>query len=206
MLDKSKYYQRLSAERPEWVGLGGRGNNGVGAGQHVWRVSCRELGEQSLTLEVGNGPTLKNAHPASEVAVVRVSCALPVSMTMTPVVDLSEECPLLQSTNQNTRFPVKAGQALELEVKVFDEENRPFRNFSSLEWTWGTSDPILLRPPAQGAGLVHHRGQGDFLLVQLSQQTGSVVMTASSESYKPGHLAAENIHREVRVTHSSQRS
>ena len=199
VLDKSKYYQRLTAAEPEWVGLYGRGNGGVGAGQHVWRVVCRELGEQSLTLEVGNAPTLKNAHPASETAVVRVSCGLPISMTMTPVVDLSEECPLLQSTNQNARFPVKAGQALELEVKVFDEENRVFRNFSSLKWTWGSSDPILLRPPAQGAGLVHRRGQGDLLLVQLSQQSGSVVMTASSESYKPHYLAAEKIQKEVRL-------
>ena len=196
VLDKSKYHQELAADQPEWVGLYGRGN-GVGAGQHVWRVVCRSLGEQSLTLNVGNGPTLKNAHPASETAVVRVSCALPVSMTMTPVVDLSDECPLLQSTNQNTRFPVKAGQALELDVKVFDEENRAFRNFSSLEWTWRSSDPILLRPPVQGAGLVHRRGHGDFLLVQLSQQSGLVVMTASSKSYKPHYLAAEKIQGEV---------
>ena len=197
MLDKSKYFQRLSAQVPSQLSLYGRTDGSVGAGQHVWRVVCRDLGEQELRLEVGNGPTLKNAHPASEVAVTRISCALPVSMTMFPVVDLSKECPLLQSTNQNARFPVKAGQALELQVKVFDAENRAFSNFSSLEWTWESSDPILLRPPSQGAGLVHRKSSGDFLLVQLSQQSGSVVMTASSESYQPRHLAEENIHTEV---------
>ena len=199
VLDKSKYYQRLSAEQPEWAGLYGHGEGVVGAGHHVWRVSCRGLGQQELRLEVGNGPTLKNAHPASEVAVVLISCAVPISMTMTPVVDLSKDCPLLQSTNQNARFPVKAGQALELEIKLFDEENRAFNNFSSLEWSWGSSDPILLRPPARGAKLVHRRGGGDFLLVQLSRQSGAVVMTASSEWYKPHYLIAEHIDREVHI-------
>ena len=193
VLDKSKYYQHLSASTPNQVALYGRSDSTVGVGQHVWRVLCRELGETELVLEVGNGPTLKNAHPASEVAVVRVSCALPVSMTMSPVVDLSKECPLLQSSNQNARFPVKAGHPLELSVNIFDAENRPFSNFSSLDWTWGSSDPILLRPPAQGAGLIHRKGSGDFLLVQLSQQSGIVVMTASSESYKPHYFTAENI-------------
>ena len=197
VLDKSKYYQRLWAAEPSWVGLHGRVEGVAGAEQHVWRVSCRDLGQQELRVEVGNGATLKNAHPANETAVVQISCAVPVSMTMTPVVDLSKECPLLQSTNQNTRFPVKAGQALELEVKVFDEENRQFNNFSSLEWRWGSSDPNLLRPPLQGAGLVSRRGSEDFLLVQLSQQSGAVVMTASSESYKPHFLTAEKINKEV---------
>ena len=170
----------------------------VGAGQHVWRVLCRELGEVELELEVGNGPTLKNEWPASEVTVVRVSCALPVSMTVSPIVDLSEECPLLQSSNQNARFPVRAGQALELSVKVFDAENRAFSNFSSLHWTWGSSDSNLLRPPGQGTSLTHRKGSGDFLLVQLSRQCGFVVMTASSDSYKPHYLTAENIPAQVR--------
>ena len=192
VLDKSKYFQRLSAETPDQVSLYGKMGGAVGTGQHVWRVVCRGLGEQELQLEVGNGPTLKNVQPASEVSVARVSCTLPVSMTMTPVVALSKECPLFQSSNQNARIPVKAGQVLELEVKVFDAENRQFNNYSSLLWTWGSSDQLLLRPPSQGA-LVHRESQGDFLVVQLSQQSGSVVMTASSESYQPRYLAAEEI-------------
>lgn len=196
VLDKSKYFQYLSADMPSQLSLYGKTEGSVGAGQHVWRVVCRSLGEQALQLEVGNGPTLKNAHPASEVAVVRVSCAQPVSMAMFPVVDLSKECPLLQSSNQNVRFPVKTGQALELQVEVFDAENRPFNNYSSLSWTWGSSDPILLRPPSQGA-LVHRRGRGYFLLVQLSQQSGAVVLTASSDSYQPHHLVLEDIDIEV---------
>ena len=197
VLDKSKYYQRLSAHVPSQLSLYRWSDGSVGVGQHVWRVTCRDLGEQELELEVGNGPTLKNPHPASEVARATVSCALPVSMTIYPVVDLTNECPLLQSSNQNARFPVKAGHTLELEVKIFDAENRAFSNFSSLEWKWGSSDPILLRPPAQGAGRVHHKTRGDLLLVQLSQQSGSVVMTASSESYQPHYLTAENIKKQV---------
>ena len=199
VLDRSKYFQHLTAAVPSQLSLYERGEGSMGVGQHVWRVACRELGEQELKCEVGNRPTLKNAHPAREVATVRISCALPVSMTISPVVALSKECPLLQLSNQNAQFPVKAGQALELLVKVFDAENRPFSNFSSLEWTWGSSDQILLRPPSQGACLIHRRGSGDYLLVQLSQQSGSVVLTASSDSYKPDYLAEEKIDSQVRV-------
>lgn len=204
VLDKSKYFQHLSANVPSQLSLHGKADGYVGAGLHVWRVVCRSLGEQALQLEVGNGPTLKNAHPVSEVAVVRVSCAQPVSMAMFPVVDLSKECPLLQSSNQNIRFPVKTGQALEVKVEVFDAENRPFNNYSSLSWMWGSSDPILLRPPFPQEALVHRRGSGYFLLVQLSQQSGSVVLTASSASYLPHHLSVEDIDTEVQWASSTQ--
>ena len=40
----------------------------VGRSQHVYRVVCRELGEQTLTISVGNGATLKNQFPSSETA------------------------------------------------------------------------------------------------------------------------------------------
>ena len=196
LLDKSKYFQNFSAEVPEQLSVYGRMDESVRVGQLVWRVVCRALNEQSLRLEVGNRPTLKNAYPASEIAVTRVACVLPVSMAITPVVALLEVCPLLQSSNQNTRIPVMAGHRLDLEVNVFDAENRKFDNFSSLHWVWGSSNHVLLRPPAQG-DLVHRREGGAFLMVELSELSGSVVMTASVNSYQPHFLAAENIESEV---------
>ena len=39
--------------------------------QHVFRVLCLELGEQQLTVAVGNLPTHKNQYPAKEEANVR---------------------------------------------------------------------------------------------------------------------------------------
>ena len=36
----------------------------VGVVQHVYFVTCLKLGEQTLTIVVGNGPTLKNLYPA----------------------------------------------------------------------------------------------------------------------------------------------
>ena len=39
--------------------------------QHLYRILCRELGEQILTIEVGNGRTLKNSFPANETASIR---------------------------------------------------------------------------------------------------------------------------------------
>ena len=43
----------------------------VGRSQHVYHVVCRELGEQTLTINIGNGVTLKNKFPASETTSVR---------------------------------------------------------------------------------------------------------------------------------------
>ena len=45
------------------------------------------------------------------------------------------------------QFPVRNGRALELEVVVYDSENRPFDNFTSLHWEWVTSGSSLLTLP-----------------------------------------------------------
>lgn len=38
---------------------------------HSYRILCRRLGEQKLTIEVGNGRTLKNSFPSNETASIR---------------------------------------------------------------------------------------------------------------------------------------
>ena len=48
----------------------------TGPQQHVYRLVCKELGEQTVTLVVGNGPTTKNVFPANDSATVRQVIAL----------------------------------------------------------------------------------------------------------------------------------
>ena len=43
----------------------------AGIYQHVFRVLCLDLGEQELTVAVGNHPTHKNHYPATEETTVR---------------------------------------------------------------------------------------------------------------------------------------
>ena len=38
----------------------------VGPFQHVYCVVCKQLGEQLLTVSIGNGPTIKNQFTANE--------------------------------------------------------------------------------------------------------------------------------------------
>lgn len=42
-----------------------------GGPQHVYRVMCEGLGQEYLTLAVGNGATPTNRYPASEVTTTR---------------------------------------------------------------------------------------------------------------------------------------
>ena len=43
----------------------------VGGHHHVYRVVCKQLGEQTLEVVVGNGKTLKNHFPANEKTTAR---------------------------------------------------------------------------------------------------------------------------------------
>ncbi len=43
----------------------------VGVVQHVYHVTCLELGEQTLSIMVGNEPSLKNQFPAKKETATR---------------------------------------------------------------------------------------------------------------------------------------
>lgn len=105
-------------------------------------------------------------------------------------------CPLLQSTNQNIQFSVRAGHSLDLEVEVYNAESRPFDNFTSLLWEWSSSDETLLPTPRITA-LAHH-DRGAIMNVRLSRQAGVVVVMATSNSHIPRSLMANGIQIDVR--------
>lgn len=67
MLDQSQHYELMSAEEEKWVKIVpirrvkdvGENNN-----LHYFDVTCTVLGEQLLTIEIGNNPTSSLQHPA----------------------------------------------------------------------------------------------------------------------------------------------
>ncbi len=93
------------------------------------------------------------------------------------------------------QFPVRNGRHLELEVVLYDADSRPFDNFTSLQWQWESSDPILLPTPAVRS-MTHH-DKGAVMAVQLASLSGSVAITATSNSHSHQYLRAEKISFEV---------
>ena len=55
---------------------------------------------------------------------------------------------------------MRGGQQLDLEVVVYDAESRPFNNFTSLHWHWGSSDKEMLADPSM-TSLTHHDSGGE---------------------------------------------
>uniref|UniRef100_A0A4W3J8M2 Nucleoporin 210 like n=1 Tax=Callorhinchus milii TaxID=7868 RepID=A0A4W3J8M2_CALMI len=112
--------------------------------QHGFRVICVGLGEQFLTFRVGNKPSLLNPNPAVEPVQVKFVCAMPTSLTLTPVYkphQLSLPCPLLQHNKQ--LVPVSFCRNSVLELTAYDQHRRKFDNFTSLLVNWKSSNNSL---------------------------------------------------------------
>eukprot|EP00731_Ephydatia_muelleri_P025275 Em0017g358a len=186
VLDRSKYYEELSLERKSDVSV-------YGPQQHVYRIVCKQLGEQAATLTVGNGPTAKNMFPANDTATVRVSCALPVTMVMRPLVQQMVDCPLLERSSQATQFPVRNGRDLDLEIVVYDGENRPFDNFTSLHWGWSLSDTAMISLPKDLALKINSSTKSAVTTVHLSSQSGTVSLSISCKKHITSYFEAEHI-------------
>lgn len=83
VLDPSQHFELISAEEDEWVKIspptedidGGERNK-----FHYFDVTCTVLGEQLLTIEVGNKPTASLEHPAISSAKTRYVECLPHSV------------------------------------------------------------------------------------------------------------------------------
>uniref|UniRef100_A0A4W3IMQ7 Nucleoporin 210 like n=1 Tax=Callorhinchus milii TaxID=7868 RepID=A0A4W3IMQ7_CALMI len=99
---------------------------------------------QFLTFRVGNKPSLLNPNPAVEPVQVKFVCAMPTSLTLTPVYkphQLSLPCPLLQHNKQ--LVPVSFCRNSVLELTAYDQHRRKFDNFTSLLVNWKSSNNSL---------------------------------------------------------------
>ncbi|XP_051012888.1 nuclear pore membrane glycoprotein 210-like [Acomys russatus] len=145
VLEPSRFFLELSVEKEEGISVtevrlpAKRKQN-----QYIYRVLCLELGEQGLTLRIGNHPGVLNPSPSVETVQVRFICAHPASMLVTPVYKVpagTQPCPLPQYNKQ--LIPVSSLRDSVLELAVFDQHGRKFDNFSSLMLDWRSSNETL---------------------------------------------------------------
>ncbi|XP_021502394.1 nuclear pore membrane glycoprotein 210-like [Meriones unguiculatus] len=145
ILEPSRFFLELSMEKAEDISVtevrlpAKRKQN-----QYIYRVMCLQLGEQVLTLRIGNHPGVLNPSPSVETVQVRFICAHPASMSVTPVYKVAagtQPCPLPQYNKQ--LIPVSSLRDSVLELAVFDQHGRKFDNFSSLILEWKSSNETL---------------------------------------------------------------
>ncbi|XP_048171873.1 nuclear pore membrane glycoprotein 210 isoform X1 [Corvus hawaiiensis] len=197
--EPSKFFRNVAAEDAESIVVSlvepptPRNNN-----QHWVRVLCRSLGEQVVTLTVGNSPTVTNPFPVVEPAVVKFVCAVPSRLTLIPVygspqLDLS--CPLLQQNKQvvpvsNYRNPV-------LDLAAYDQQGRKFDNFSSLSVVWESTKKAIARIepelPMELTLKEERNGQKKMHGLQtvvVDREFGTAAISATATGFQQPHLKA----------------
>ncbi|XP_077181720.1 nuclear pore membrane glycoprotein 210 isoform X2 [Paroedura picta] len=195
--EPSKFFRNVSAADPSDVGLfllGPPANRNPF--QHWVRASCKALGEQVISLTIGNKPTITNPFPVVESAVMKLICATPSRLSLVPVyanpqLDLS--CPLIHQNKQavpasNYRNPV-------LDLEVYDQQGRKFDNFSSLNIIWESrkhslasvesSMPMELSLKDQGNGQKKMHGLQTILV---HGESGTTTLSATASGYQHFHL------------------
>ncbi|XP_040537997.1 nuclear pore membrane glycoprotein 210 isoform X3 [Gallus gallus] len=200
--EPSKFFRNITAEDEESIGLSlfapPMSRNNI---QHWVQVSCKSLGEQVIALTVGNNPSMTNPFPAVEPAVVKLICAVPSRLTLTPIygspqLDLS--CPLLQQNKQvvpvsNYRNPV-------LDLAAYDQHGSKFDNFSSLSVVWESTKsslaniepdmPMELTLKDDGSG---QRKMHGLQTVLVHHKSGTTAISATATGYQQSHLKAAKV-------------
>uniref|UniRef100_A0A8C4TG96 Nucleoporin 210 n=1 Tax=Erpetoichthys calabaricus TaxID=27687 RepID=A0A8C4TG96_ERPCA len=146
VLEPSRFFRNLSEEVPESVVLSIFAPTSRNYFQHWVKATCRALGEQVLSINVGNQPCPTNTMPIVERVLVKFVCAHPARLSLLPVhrdpqLDLS--CPLRQQSKQ--MVPVSNDLNPVLEFTVYNEQGLQFDNFSSLIIVWNSKNTSLAR-------------------------------------------------------------
>ncbi|XP_010007165.1 PREDICTED: nuclear pore membrane glycoprotein 210, partial [Chaetura pelagica] len=202
VLEPSKFFRNITAEDAESIGLILFGPPTLqDHTQHWVRVSCKSLGEQVLTLTVGNNPTTTNPFPAVEPAVVEFICAVPSQLTLTPVCgspqfDLS--CPWLKQNKQV--IPVSNYHNPVLELAAYDQEGSKFDNFSSLTVIWESTN-ISLANVVPGMPMkltlkedeIGQKKMHGLQTVQVHNESGTAAISATAAGYQQSHLKAAKV-------------
>ncbi|KAI6647347.1 Nuclear pore membrane glycoprotein [Oopsacas minuta] len=180
VLDPSSYVESLESEAREDIRII---QNKVY--EHEYVILCLKLNEQQLTLSIYNRPSAKNPLPARVSLTVSFACATPVSMQLITLPHPPPSCPLLQSQGSVPSFAVQRGRMVDVEVSVFDDENRRFDNFSSIDWHW-TSSNIQALTVVGDRIIQNHRL--NTLSCQLSDESLDTQLYARAEEYLFEHL------------------
>eukprot|EP00079_Xenopus_tropicalis_P032145 XP_017945916.1 PREDICTED: nuclear pore membrane glycoprotein 210 [Xenopus tropicalis] len=202
VLEPAKFFRNVTSDKAESSSLAlVEPSLSRGHFQHWVRATCRDLGEQVISLTVGNKPTETNPFPAVEPISVRLICAPPSRFALIPVYKHSHMdlvCPLMQQNKQV--IPVSNYRNQLLELAAFDHQGRKFDNFSSLAVTWDSSrsalasfdlaQPMELVQKEDGSG---QRKVHGFNTVYVHQVSGTTVIAAKTERYQEAHLQAARV-------------
>uniref|UniRef100_H3A748 Nucleoporin 210 like n=1 Tax=Latimeria chalumnae TaxID=7897 RepID=H3A748_LATCH len=195
VLEPSQFFTELYAEyeeRVEIVKL--RMHTTRSENVYRYQVTCTDYGEQLLTFRVGNKPSLLNPYPAVEVVQVKFVCALPASLSLTPlysVLEYTRPCPLPHDNKQ--LVPVSSLRSMSVELSVLDHHGRKFDNFSSLLLECNSSNETLayfhqdyiMKMVAKADGSGQKRLHG-HRTVSVHGLKGTVSITVSFRGYKEG--------------------
>uniref|UniRef100_A0A8C9LAN5 Nucleoporin 210 like n=1 Tax=Pavo cristatus TaxID=9049 RepID=A0A8C9LAN5_PAVCR len=145
VLEPSRFFSELTVERKdqiEVVQIQAPSQRKVK--RYVYRAVCLQLGEQVLTFRAGNRAGLLNPAPAVEAAMVTFICAAPASMAVSPAYGaLRAAPPCLLPQHSKQLIPISSRRSTELQLEVFDGQQRKFDNFSSLVLQWRSSNRSL---------------------------------------------------------------
>uniref|UniRef100_A0ACB8EIP5 Uncharacterized protein n=1 Tax=Sphaerodactylus townsendi TaxID=933632 RepID=A0ACB8EIP5_9SAUR len=174
--------------------------------QHWIRASCKTLGEQVISLTVGNKPTITNPFPVVEPAVMKLICATPSRLSLVPVYanpQLGLSCPLLHQNKQGV--PVSNYRNPVLDLDVYDHQGRKFDNFSSLNIIWESRKhslasiesnmPMELSLKDDGNGQKKMHGLQTVLVHGAS---GTTTLSATANGYQHSHLSAAKVNNLVK--------
>ncbi|XP_012587534.1 PREDICTED: nuclear pore membrane glycoprotein 210 [Condylura cristata] len=202
VLEPSKFFRNVTSEDTDSVHLALFGPPTSRNHQQHWILAtCRALGEQVVALSVGNRPSVTNPFPVLEPLVVKVVCAPPSRLTLTPVyaspqLDLS--CPLLQQNKQVV--PVSSHRNPLLDLAAYDQQGRRFDNFSSLSIRWESTRPLLasieLDLPMQLVSQDDGNGQKKLhglQAISVHEASGAAAVSATAGSYQQAHLDAAGV-------------
>ncbi|XP_015284400.1 PREDICTED: nuclear pore membrane glycoprotein 210 [Gekko japonicus] len=200
--EPSKFFRNVSAADPSAIGLFLLGSaTNRNPFQHWVRASCKALGEQVISLTIGNKPTITNPFPVVESAVMRLICATPSRFSLVPVYanpQLGLSCPLLPQNKQGV--PVSNYRNPVLDLEAYDQQGRKFDNFSSLSIIWESRKHSLAsiesNMPMELSLKDHGNGQKKMHGLQtvlVHGESGTTTLSATASGYQHSHLNAAKV-------------
>ncbi|KAM6468057.1 nuclear pore membrane glycoprotein 210 isoform 2-T2 [Liasis olivaceus] len=200
--EPSKFFRDINTEHPENVGLYLLGPpTSRNSFQHWARATCKTLGDQVISLTIGNKPTVTNPFPAVESADVTLICATPSRLTLAPVSTdpkLDVSCPFFHQDKQGVPVSISRNPVLELEV--YDHQGHKFDNFSSLTITWESTEHSLasIEPSVpmelsmKDHGSSQKKMQG-LQTVLVHHKPGTTTISATAVGYQHVHLISSEV-------------
>jgi len=142
------HFTRLSAEKPSlFETMAISDLNRFKKDLHVFRVTCKDLGESTVSLTVGNLASVTLPNPTQESIEAKLICANPSALFLRPKLKSDENCPLVAASLGSASFklPISNARDSEIEIYATDKQGREFLNISSLFLTWHLSDYSLAK-------------------------------------------------------------